>query len=158
MKKFKRQATLDNYVEKLRIQEMLENEPDEEEDEDVRTNRVQLMTLHASKGLEFDYVYLVGIEEEILPHKKTITQGDDISEERRLFYVGITRARERLFMTCCKERQIHGNMVPRHPSRFLNDLDEFYDAKDRTKFEHLSEEEEKEYKENYFAGLMALLE
>jgi superfamily I DNA/RNA helicase len=98
------------------------------------------------------------MEEGILPHKKSIVQGDDISEERRLCYVGITRAREKLFMTLCKERKIHGNMQARHISRFLNGLDAHYKKQDRTKFEHLSEEEEKEYKQNFFSGLLALLD
>ena len=157
MKHFKSFATLENYVDKLLLKELQENE-DEKEDDDVRANKIVLMTLHSSKGLEFDYVYLVGAEEGILPHKKSITQGDDISEERRLFYVGITRAREKLFMTVCKERKIHGNMVPRFPSRFLGGMEEFYQSQDRTRFEHLSSEEEKDYKDNFFSGLLDLLD
>ncbi len=156
MRHFKSAATLDNFVDKLLLQDMQDSE--EQEDDDIRPNRVMLMTLHSSKGLEFDYVFLVGLEEGILPHKKTIAQGEDISEERRLCYVGITRAKERLFMTQCKERRIHGNMQPRYISRFLNGLEEYYLTQDRTKFEHLSEEEEKEYRENFFSNLMALLD
>lgn len=156
IKHFKSLATLDNYVDKLLLKEMQENE--EEEDNDIRANKVVLMTLHSSKGLEFDHVFLIGAEEGILPHKKTISQGDDISEERRLLYVGITRAREQLYMTICKERKIHGNMVPRFATRFFNGLDDYFKSQDRTKFEHLSEQEEKEYKENFFSGLLGLLE
>ena len=81
------------------------------------------MTLHSSKGLEFRKVFLVGMEEELLPHKKTITMGEDISEERRLAYVGVTRAQEELIMTFCKERKIYGKNVARHRSRFINELE-----------------------------------
>ena len=74
-------------------------EEGEDEGQDVRKNEVTLMTYHSSKGLEFKNIYMIGVEEETLPHKKTITQGEDISEERRLCYVGITRAQEKLIMT-----------------------------------------------------------
>lgn len=80
---------------------------------------VQLMTLHASKGLEFDYVFLPGIEEDILPHK---ILGEDTNEERRLFYVGITRARRGLILSRAQQRKRYGALRPAAPSRFLNDL------------------------------------
>ena len=63
------------------------------------------MTLHSSKGLEFEKVYLVGMEEELIPHKKTITEGDDVSEELRLCYVGITRAKDDLTMSYCRKKK-----------------------------------------------------
>ena len=87
----KNHATLKNFVEKLLLQDNQDKQEDDEDD-DVRKNEVTLMTLHSSKGLEFDTVYLVGMEEESLPHKNVIKLGEDISEERRLCYVGITRA------------------------------------------------------------------
>lgn len=149
-------ATLKNFVEKLLLQDAQDNQ-EEDEDDDVRKNQVTLMTLHSSKGLEFDIVYLIGMEEEILPHKKTIVDGEDISEERRLAYVGVTRAREKLFMTYCKERKIYGRKVPRHPSRFLNELDPLYLKQDRTVFGHLSEEEKEAHIKDTFAGLANLL-
>ncbi|MFO0003406.1 MAG: 3'-5' exonuclease, partial [bacterium] len=86
---------------------------------DEERHEVTLMTLHSSKGLEYDYVYLVGMEEELLPHKKTIAENSDINEERRLCYVGITRARKRLVMTHAKQRKLYGRDIPRHPSRFV---------------------------------------
>lgn len=148
----KEAATLKNFVEKLLLQDSQDNQ--EEEDDDVRKNEITLMTLHSSKGLEFDIVYLLGMEEELLPHKKTIIMGEDISEERRLCYVGITRAREKLVMTYCKERKIYGKDTPRFKSRFLNELDHLYVEQDRQNFGHMSEEEAKEYKSNFFAGLL----
>ncbi len=77
------------------------------------------MTLHASKGLEFDSVILMGLDEDILPHKRL---GEDIQEERRLFYVGLTRARKNLVLTRCKQRQRHGKMSLMTPSRFITGI------------------------------------
>ncbi|MCI5072367.1 UvrD-helicase domain-containing protein [bacterium] len=82
---------------------------------------VQLMTLHACKGLEFPVVIISGVEEGILPHQRL---GQDISEERRLFYVGITRAKEHLVLTRAKERKKHGKLKPSATSRFLAEVDE----------------------------------
>ncbi|MBC97808.1 MAG: ATP-dependent DNA helicase Rep [Halobacteriovoraceae bacterium] len=151
------QATLKNFVEKLLLQDNQDRQEDEE-DEDIRKNEVTMMTLHSSKGLEFDIVYLIGMEEEILPHKKTITDGEDISEERRLAYVGVTRAREKLFMTFCKERKIYGRKVTRYPSRFLYEMDPLYVNQDRTTFGHLTEEEKEEHIKSTFASLSSLLD
>lgn len=85
---------------------------------DEEENKVQLMTLHASKGLEFPIVMLCGIEEDLLPHKNL---GQDVDEERRLFYVGITRAQENLIMTKCLERKKNGAFRKVAMSRFLLD-------------------------------------
>lgn len=87
--------------------------------EEELENKVQLMTLHASKGLEFPLVILVGIEEDLLPHKNL---GSDIDEERRLFYVGVTRAKKRLVMSRCQQRKRNGVVRPVAPSRFLLEL------------------------------------
>ena len=93
------------FIEKLLLQDSQDKNDDDEEDDDVRKNEVTLMTLHSSKGLEFEKVYLIGVEEEILPHKKTIKDNQDINEELRLAYVGLTRAKSELFMTYCKEKK-----------------------------------------------------
>lgn len=154
-------ATLKNFVEKLLLQDaqdQRDKDKDDDEDLDIRKNEVTMMTLHSSKGLEFDIVYLIGMEEELLPHKRTITEGEDISEERRLAYVGVTRAREKLYMTYCKERKIYGRQVPRHPSRFLNELAPLFVEQDRTTFGHLSEEEKEEHIKSTFASLTSLLD
>ncbi|MHB8417725.1 MAG: ATP-dependent helicase [Myxococcales bacterium] len=86
--------------------------------------RVVLMTLHAAKGLEFPVVFLVGLEEDLLPHGGMQGQPRDLEEERRLCYVGITRAREQLFLTRAAARDRRGQNAPRTPSRFLEALPE----------------------------------
>ncbi|MBI2381781.1 MAG: DNA helicase Rep [Gammaproteobacteria bacterium] len=103
-------------VNKMVLRDMLERLKD---DEDV--DEVQLLTLHAAKGLEYPHVYMVGMEEEILPHKTSI-ENDDIEEERRLTYVGITRARETLTFTMAALRKRYGEQQICEPSRFLSEL------------------------------------
>ncbi len=108
--------TLTQVVTRFTLRDMMERgESDEELDQ------VQLMTLHASKGLEFPYVYLVGMEEGLLPHQSSIDE-DNVDEERRLAYVGITRAQKELTFTLCKERRQYGELVRPEPSRFLLEL------------------------------------
>lgn len=145
-------ATLKNFVEKLLLQDSQDDQ--EEEDDDVRKNEVTMMTLHSSKGLEFDTIFMVGVEEETLPHKRVIQLGEDIGEERRLAYVGITRAQQKLVMTYCKERKLYGRITPRFKSRFLIGLESYYTEQDRTTFGHMSEEEEKDYKSSFFNNLI----
>ena len=89
--------------------------------QDADNNEVNLMTLHASKGLEFKHVFIVGVEEEILPHRVSVAE-DAIEEERRLFYVGITRAMQTLTLSHCKVRKRFGETVSCDPSRFLEEL------------------------------------
>jgi DNA helicase-2/ATP-dependent DNA helicase PcrA len=85
---------------------------------------VTLMSLHSSKGLEFPVVFLTGLEEGFLPHKKSIYETFDIDEERRLCYVGITRARQQLFLSGAQQRRKYGKLEQREPSRFLNEIPE----------------------------------
>ncbi len=159
---YKENANLKNFVERLLLQDSQDKDKleDEEGDSDVRKNEVTLMTLHSSKGLEFKNVFLVGIEEETLPHKKTISQGEDISEERRLCYVGITRAQESLIMTYCKQRKLFGKDTPRSKSRFLHDLADknLFIEQDRTTFGHLTVEEADNYKKSFFSNLLDSLD
>ena len=115
--------TLRAFLEKLSLVE----DDEKKDDKDDEPNRVTLMTLHAAKGLEFTHVFIVGLEEEILPHTRSVeavsTDGTDpISEERRLFYVGITRARHRLTLSGCATRKQRGDSIPRQPSRFLKEV------------------------------------
>ena len=95
----------------------------DEEDESI--GGVSLITLHAAKGLEFPAVYMVGVEEGILPHKRSIEEGTK-EEERRLFYVGMTRAMERLTMSYCVNRKKYGEVIRGEPSSFLEELDPTY--------------------------------
>ncbi|PWW02583.1 DNA helicase Rep [Mangrovibacter plantisponsor] len=108
--------TLTQVVTRFTLRDMMERGESEDEQD-----QVQLMTLHASKGLEFPYVFLVGMEEGLLPHQSSIDE-DNIDEERRLAYVGITRAQKELFFTLCRERRQFGELVRPEPSRFLLEL------------------------------------
>ena len=104
-------------------------------------------------------VYLIGVEEELLPHKKTIKDNQDINEELRLAYVGLTRAKSELFMTYCKERKLYGKNIPRHKSRFLHELPkDSYIEQDRTVFGHLTIEQAEAYKKDFFENLMSELD
>ncbi len=89
---------------------------------DGKVDAVTLITLHAAKGLEFPVVFIVGMEEGLLPHRKSLDDPDQLEEERRLCYVGITRAKERLYLVRAFRRSYLGNNEPGHPSRFLLDI------------------------------------
>jgi DNA helicase-2/ATP-dependent DNA helicase PcrA len=86
------------------------------------TGKVSVMTLHAAKGLEFDVVFLTGLEEGLLPHARAVFEEREMEEERRLFYVGVTRARLELWLTRALRRQRRGETVPSVASRFLADV------------------------------------
>lgn len=94
--------------------------PDRETDS--KPNAVTLMTLHAAKGLEFKLVFIVGMEEGLFPHNQSLFENGDIEEERRLAYVGITRAREKLILTFAKNRLFFGQRISNTASRFLFEL------------------------------------
>ncbi len=152
--RYAEEATLKNFVERLLLADAHDaNGPGD----GFKKNEVTLMTLHASKGLEFDYVFPAGMEEELLPHKKTIVENSDINEERRLCYVGITRARKKLIMTHAKERKMYGKMIPRFKSRFVVELGHCIKELDRTNFGDMSEDEVKDFKKSFFGNLMDTL-
>lgn len=109
------EAELTDLINKIILMDMLS----QEEEADAET--VQLMTLHAAKGLEFPYVYLVGMEEDILPHRVSI-DGAMLEEERRLAYVGMTRAQKELCFSLAKQRRTGGELRECSPSRFLDEL------------------------------------
>jgi len=86
------------------------------------SNNVTLMTLHSAKGLEFPTVFLAGLEEGIFPHQRTFTSVTELEEERRLMYVGVTRAEEVLYLSSAKRRQMWGEYKYYNPSRFLEEI------------------------------------
>jgi DNA helicase II / ATP-dependent DNA helicase PcrA len=85
-------------------------------------SEVVLMTLHSAKGLEFPVVFLVGVEDGVFPHLRTLTEPDELEEERRLAYVGITRAQQRLHLTHAWSRTLFGGTQYNPPSRFLDEI------------------------------------
>lgn len=110
------EARIEDAIAKLVLRDLLERQ----EEEDL-SDQVQLMTLHASKGLEFPHVFMVGLEEDLLPHRNSI-EDNNIEEERRLAYVGITRAQRTLTMTLAGKRKQFGDISDTTPSRFLDEL------------------------------------
>lgn len=91
---------------------------------DPDASQVVLMTLHTAKGLEFPCVFIVGMEEGVFPHLRSLGEPEELEEERRLAYVGITRARERLYLTHAWSRTLWGNTQYNPPSRFVNEIPE----------------------------------
>ncbi len=144
-----RKASLSQYLAQLALDRR------EEEERELPGHRVAMMTLHAAKGLEFPVVFLVGLEEDLLPHKGIQGAPQDLPEERRLAYVGITRAREKLTITRSKGRLSRGKMIVRTPSRFLSDLPE--DAIECTDLEEPTPESEAR-SQTFFGELRAMLE
>lgn len=143
-------SILADIVNKLILIDILE-QSDEHDD-----GTLQLMTLHASKGLEFPFVYLVGMEEELLPHRVSIDD-EQIEEERRLAYVGITRAQKTLCLTLAKQRRRAGEVQDCLPSRFLEELPqdslEWFGRNGER-----NEEQSKAVAKSHLAGLRSLLE
>jgi len=101
----------------------LVNDVDEMIDEN---SRVSLLTIHSAKGLEFPVVFLVGMEEGLFPHSRTLESQDDIEEERRLCYVGMTRAKERLYLASARRRRVFGTQRFNTVSRFIGEIDPAY--------------------------------
>jgi ATP-dependent DNA helicase Rep len=141
--------SIENVIRKLVLMDLLEQQAEEED-----LDRVQLMTLHAAKGLEFPHTYIMGLEEDLLPHRNSI-EADTIEEERRLMYVGITRAKKTLTLTHALRRKQGGENMPTTPSRFLEELpkdDLEWEGKTSTR----SVEEKKALGHAHLAGLKDL--
>jgi len=96
--------------------------PQKPKDVETKRRAVTLMTLHAAKGLEFPIVFIVGMEEGLFPHSRSLIEEDELEEERRLCYVGMTRAKERLYFTYANRRLFFGNRTQTMVSRFIADL------------------------------------
>ena len=146
--------TLSGALSWLALDEMNE----EDDDRDDRAS-VLLMTLHSAKGLEFNDVFLIGLEEGILPHARSM-EGDNaaaLSEERRLLYVGITRARQRLTLSCCRTRKRAGSSSEVLPSRYLKDIPvELLEV--RGTQPERAPEESAELRKNFFAQMKEMLD
>ena len=108
-----------DFLEQVALVESEYSQHEKETKEDNR--RLVLMTLHQAKGLEFDHVFIVGVEEGLLPHSRSIDDQFQLEEERRLFYVGITRAKKTLYITNTRKRFIFGSQGYSTPSRFIAD-------------------------------------
>ena len=120
-----------------RLQNFLENitlDSDRAEDKENTADAVTLITMHSCKGLEFPHVFIVGLEDGLLPHSRSKLEGT-LDEERRLFYVAVTRAMQTLSISHCGGRKKYGQMLPCHPSPFLKELPpelvEFADPKSK---------------------------
>ncbi|MDO4426969.1 MAG: 3'-5' exonuclease [Moraxella sp.] len=143
------EKTIEAVIRKMMLLDMLEQQQEEE-----NTNKVNLMTLHAAKGLEFNCVYIIGVEEEILPHKNSII-AETVEEERRLMYVGITRAKEELTLSLARKRRVGKDFKETTPSRFLDEIPaDFMDYPGR---QGGVKEDPKQVAQNYLANIQAML-
>lgn len=109
-------SELSDYLESITLQNSIEETDD-------ANNSVSVSTIHASKGLEFDYVYIMGAEEGLFPISRAVGLDDEIEEERRLMYVAITRARKKVFITNAKSRYLYHDRSYTTPSRFIKEMD-----------------------------------
>lgn len=142
--------TLAEIIAHMSLMDLLERNQEEAEE-----NAISLMTMHTAKGLEFPYVFIIGAEEEILPHRNSIDE-DGLEEERRLAYVGITRAQRQLSITYAKSRHQYGEQISCEPSRFLEELpQEHIEWADR---KEVSQEQMQATAESYISNLQALLD
>lgn len=144
---------LSDLIQRMQLLDMLEQKSEAES----TLERVSLMTLHAAKGLEFPFVFIIGLEEGLLPHQNCLDDENMIEEERRLLYVGITRAKRKLWLSLANNRRVAGNMTATNPSRFL---DEF--PKDEIDWHginevELSAEEREKKLDNIFDELLSMV-
>jgi len=116
--------TLDEFMQEITLMTDVDKEEEKENEKDF--DKISLMTIHAAKGLEFPYVYIVGLEENLFPSQMSVNSRADLEEERRLFYVAITRAEKRATLTYATTRYRFGNLLFCEPSRFLEELDADY--------------------------------
>ena len=119
-------VTYPKLIEFLEQVALVESEYFEGERRKGNKDGVRLMTLHQAKGLEFSHVFIVGLEEGILPHSRSINNIYELEEERRLFYVGITRAKKKLYITYARRRFIFGRRGDAAKSRFIDENREEY--------------------------------
>ncbi|MGQ0827458.1 MAG: ATP-dependent helicase [Bacteroidota bacterium] len=114
------EPTLDLFMRDIALMTDADKKTESEEDK----NKVVLMTIHSAKGLEFPYVHIVGLEENLFPSQMSLTDRADLEEERRLFYVALTRAEKRVILSYSTTRYRWGNLIYCEPSRFIEEVDE----------------------------------
>jgi DNA helicase-2/ATP-dependent DNA helicase PcrA len=112
--------TLDEFMQEI----TLLTDADKEDEDEKNADRVSMMTIHAAKGLEFPYVYIVGLEENLFPSQLSLNSRSDLEEERRLFYVAVTRAEKLATLSYATTRYRFGNILYCEPSRFIDEIDE----------------------------------
>lgn len=117
---FEETVTLVDYLENVALL------TDQDTDKEGDTNRVSVMTVHSAKGLEFDYVFLTGLEDNLFPSTLNVKSPEDLEEERRLFYVALTRAAKRAYITYAQTRYRWGSPTHCTPSRFIKEIDSEY--------------------------------
>lgn len=155
---------LQEFLHRMTLDAQEQEEEKEDAAKDTEANQVTLLTLHGAKGLEYPIVFLVGMEEGLLPHRRTIEEAIDFSEERRLCYVGITRAKDHLFLTRARNRIRYGKPVPRYRSRFMNEIPgDYLTLRDESHGpDHTDTQEARKLHEekvlNHLASIRALLE
>ena len=131
--------TLDEFMQEITLLTNVDKEDDNDGD------KVSLMTVHAAKGLEFKYVYIVGLEENLFPSQLSISSRSDLEEERRLFYVAITRAEKQAVLSFATMRYRFGNITYCEPSRFINEIDDKY-------LDYPIENTQKKFSDDSFGG------
>jgi len=146
-----RSSSIQGFLESMALNDMLE------EKEEKKVKGVTLISFHSSKGLEFPVVFIVGAEEELIPHKKSVHSSSGVEEERRLFYVGITRAMKELFITYTEKRRKYGKEKLSVPSRFIKEIPADVSV-DTDRFVKMEPEEEKAYVKSMYENFMARFE
>lgn len=119
-------VSLEEFLNEISLVSDIEEHKDE-------VDVVTLMTVHSAKGLEFKYVFIIGLEEGIFPHARSMFDDDELEEERRLCYVAVTRAKERLWVVCASHRMLFGDSSNNPPSRFIKEISDEYLDKDIVK-------------------------
>lgn len=113
-------VSLEELLDKLALVSDVSEQKNDNED------KVTLMTMHAVKGLEYDYVFVIGVEEGLFPHSNSLESNDELEEERRLCYVAITRAKKKLYLINARSRILYGKVSSNVPSRFINEISDEY--------------------------------
>lgn len=141
-------TTLDNFLNRVSLSSDVD-------DLDEKGGAMSLLTLHAAKGLEFPVVFLIGMEEGFLPHARVFDFPQELEEERRLAYVGMTRARKLLFLTHAQQRDVFGQLQPRLQSRFLDDVPPSMiekEATEETSYDDFEPRRRFQYSEDNYRG------